>query len=598
MSAAEGFQQLALRFTDPIQHDYEVIRGIMLADETVAERSRMTGVDRDTVSEKARRFVQHGMFGLVDRRTTSGGSRHHYPDVVAGYILYLKQLHPGIHYREIARIIERKYGHKTHHLTVKRFLDHNPILVQLPLPVTRFHQFEDAYQARWTVVRMYYEGWHRQSIATCLQLSRKHVWHILQAFERDGFAGLEDQRTRPTDHPENQLSLPFLKEVLDIQEEHPRAGRFRVRGIVAQRSGQAPSEATIGRAMAVNREHHGAPPAWSTDRIDDDPHAGEVKFIPFTPTYRHRYWFIDFRYLVRIGDDRHWVYSVLIIEGYSRKILAGMACEHQDVVAVLQILNAALLEYGRPDGMVSDNGSVFTSDVYEGVLRELGIEVCHIEKGKPWENLIEAQWKVELRLADAKFERATTLEEVQALHAAFIETFNTTPHWAHREREDGLRTPDAVLQWARGREVEPGQLQRALRETQLERTVNRGGYVSIQRFYVYAERGLSRQRVSIWVYDGRLQIAYRDALLAQYTYRYDRTTKRLRTIKRPQLYHTSYASPQLELFELDDAQWRKAWERDARQRHDRAVQVSTSAQLALPFTGVLALLVALYGGVS
>jgi len=557
MSAAEGFQQLALRFTDPIQHDYEVIRGIMLADETVAERSRMTGVDRDTVSEKARRFVQHGMFGLVDRRTTSGGSRHHYPDVVAGYILYLKQLHPGIHYREIARIIERKYGHKTHHLTVKRFLDHNPILVQLPLPVTRFHQFEDAYQARWTVVRMYYEGWHRQSIATCLQLSRKHVWHILQAFERDGFAGLEDQRTRPTDHPENQLSLPFLKEVLDIQEEHPRAGRFRVRGIVAQRSGQAPSEATIGRAMAVNREHHGAPPAWSTDRIDDDPHAGEVKFIPFTPTYRHRYWFIDFRYLVRIGDDRHWVYSALIIEGYSRKILAGMACEHQDVVAVLQILNAALLEYGRPDGMVSDNGSVFTSDVYEGVLRELGIEVCHIEKGKPWQNLIEAQFKVELRLADAAFEQATTLEEIQERHAAFVELFNTTPHWAHREREDGLRTPVEVLTWVRGAEVEREALQRALRHLQVERVVTLRGYVSVQRFYLYAEQGLSRRRVSIWLREGRLHIAYQEAILAQYASRYDWKARRLQAVDAPHIFRTSYASPQFVLWELDDEQWRK-----------------------------------------
>lgn len=45
--------------------------------------------------------------------------------------------------------------------------------------------------ARWTVVRMYFEGWLQQSIATCLRLSRKHVRHILQAFERDGFAGLE-----------------------------------------------------------------------------------------------------------------------------------------------------------------------------------------------------------------------------------------------------------------------------------------------------------------------------------------------------------------------------------------------------------------------
>lgn len=307
MSTLEEFQQLALRFTDPIQHDYEVIRGITLTDETIAERSRATGVDRDTVSEKARRFVQHGMFGLVDRRTSNVASRQRYPDIVAGYILHIKQPYPNIHYREIARIIERKYGHKTHHLTVKRFLDHNPIPVQLPLSITRFHQFEVAYQARWTVVRMYYEGWHQQSIADCLQLSRKHVWHILQAFERDGFAGLEDQRTRPADHPENQLSLPFLKEVLEVQQEHPRAGRLRVPGIVAQRTGQASSEATIGRAMAINRDHHGAPPACSTDQIDDDPHAGEVKFLPFTPTYRHRYWFIDFRYLVRICEDRHWV---------------------------------------------------------------------------------------------------------------------------------------------------------------------------------------------------------------------------------------------------------------------------------------------------
>jgi len=579
VSTLEEFQQLALRFTDPIQHDYEVIRGIMLTDETIAERSRVTGVDRDTVSEKARRFVQHGMFGLVDRRTSNVTSRHRYPDVVAGYILYLKQLYPDIHYREIARISERKYGHKTHHLTVKRFLDRNPIPVQLPLPVTRFHQFEDAYQARWTVVRMYYEGWHQQSIANCLQLSRKHVWHILQAFERDGFAGLEGQRTRPADHPENQLYLPFLKEVLEVQQEHPRAGRFRVRGIVAQRTGQASSEATIGRAMAINREHHGAPPAWSTDRIDDDPHAGEVKFLPFTPTYRHRYWFIDIRYLVRIGEDRHWVYSLLIIEGYSRKILAGVACEHQDVVAVLQLLNAALLEYGRPDGMVSDNGSVFTSDVYEGLLRELEIKVCHIEKGKPWQNLIEAQFKVELRLADASFEQATTLEEIQQRHAAFVELFNTTPHWAHRERQDGLQTPVKVLGWVRGSDIEQNVLQQALRHLQMERVVTLRGYVSVQRFYLYAERGLSRKRVSVWLYEGRLHVAYREAVLAHYAYRYDHKARRLREVGPPHLFQTPYASPQLEFWELDDEQWHKI----ARRPYERRPMSRSGAvyQLAL-----------------
>ncbi len=613
MPASERFQQLALRFTDPVQFWYEVIRGSLVADETITERSRETGLDRATVAEKAHRFLEDGMFGLVDRRTTTQQGRHRYPDVVTGYILYLKQLYPPIHLREIARIVGRKFGYRTNHHTIQQFLQRHPLPVQLPLPLTGFHQFEDAYRARWTVVRLHYEGWHDQSIAGCLKLSRQHVRNIVQAFLRDGFAGLEDQRTRPPTHPATQLTLPFLSEVLAVQRDYPRAGRFRVRGLVAQRTGkEPPSETTIGRAMAINRQHHGAPPAWITDRPAPTEPDGVIKDMPYDLTHRHRYWFIDLRYLVRLGDlgdigdaqdapvergepgapgeqGEQWVYSLCIIEGYSRKILAGMASPYQDVVAVLQLLSAALSAYGRPEGIVSDNGSVFTSDAYEGLLGALDITVCHIEKGKPWQNLIEAQFKIERRLADAQIERAESLAEIQERHAAFVETFNTTPHWAHRDRADGLRTPEAVLGWVQGRELAPDALPRALRQLQLERTVNRAGYVSVQRFYLYAERGLARQRVSVWIYDGRLHLAYRQALLAQYTYRAERRGKRrLRVVDpHPQLYRSIYTSPQLELWELDDAQWRKVWERPPRQHHLPRERDGNVQQLALPIVGLV-----------
>jgi hypothetical protein len=79
---------LRLHFTDPIQHDYEVIRPIVLFAEPVAERSRETDIERTTVGEKARRFVTAGMLGLVDRRTTSSGRKGHtYPAAIANYIL-------------------------------------------------------------------------------------------------------------------------------------------------------------------------------------------------------------------------------------------------------------------------------------------------------------------------------------------------------------------------------------------------------------------------------------------------------------------------------------------------------------------------------
>lgn len=311
MSSATEFSQLRLKFIDPIQHNYEAIRPIVLFDESVSERSQQTGLERRRIGEKAQRFVQQGMLGLVD-----------------------------------------------------------------------------------------------------------------------------------------QLTLPFFKEVLDIQNEYPRAGKFRVRGLLEKqyqeqgRDKALPSERTVSRAMALNRQYHGAPGSWQSAR--DEAKTDTIpKYLPYRPDYRHHIWFVDVRYLVKI-DDR-WVYSLCIIEGYSRTILAGMASEHQDLTSVLQILYAALSEYGSPELIVSDNAKVFYAHHYLAILAALEIDPKYIEKGRPWQNLIEAQLKVQLRLADFKFEQAQTVEEIQNLHAEFIDTFNTTRHYAHEERADGRYTPISVL---------------------------------------------------------------------------------------------------------------------------------------------------------
>jgi transposase InsO family protein len=560
MSAQEEFEHIRRQFIDPLQHDYEVIRPIVLFAETAAERSRQTGVERTVVGDKARRFVLEGMLGLTDKRAgTVGRKGHSYPEAIAGYIIYLKQLYPPIHLREIARIVQRKFGYKTNHHTLRRFLEPYNTPIQLELGLTTFSTFADAYQARWTVVRMAYEGWNKKSIADCLKLSRTHVYTILEAFERDGFAGLEDQRTRPPQHPDNQLTLPLLKEILDIQREYPRAGRFRVHGLLEQqRAEPPPSERTVGRAMAINRQFHGAPGPWQSAR-DEHPEAVSFKHLPYRPAYRHHLWFTDIRYLVQL--DGSWVYSICLIEGYSRKIVAGMASPHQDLTAILQILFAALAEYGCPQAIVSDNGSVFRAGDYLAILRALDIEPLHIEQGKPWQNMIEAQCKVQLRLADFHFEQARTLEDVQNQHAAFIETFNTTSHWAHRTRVDGHRTPVEVLGWLRGRVVEPQRLRELFGRTEFLRTVNRYGFVSVQRFYLYAENGLARQRVSIWIYEGQLRIEYHKTLLARYRCNYDPKQGQLQEVSAPTLYATAFRSPQLELLELDDEQWRKCQRR-------------------------------------
>jgi transposase len=300
VSAQEEFEQIRRQCVDPIQHHYEVIRPLVLFAETAAERSRQTGMERTVVGDKARRFIIEGMLGLADGRAEAAGRKGHtYPEAVADYIVYLTQLYSPIHLREIARILQRKFGYKTNHHTLKRFLEPYDTPIQLELNLLLFSSFGDAYRARWTVVRMAYEGWNKKSIADCLKLSRTHVYTILEAFEKDGFAGLEDQRTRPPQHPGNQLSLPLFKEILDLQHAYPRAGRFRIHGLLGkQREEPPPSERTVGRAMAINRQFHGAPGPWQSAR-DDQPDAVSVKHLPYRPTYRHHLWFTDLRSLVQ-----------------------------------------------------------------------------------------------------------------------------------------------------------------------------------------------------------------------------------------------------------------------------------------------------------
>lgn len=176
MSAVEDLAQYQLRFVDDMQHDDAVIRPIVLCAETLAARSRQTGIAPTVVGAKARRFAMAGRLGLVEQRLVNPGRTGQvYPDAVAAHSLSRKPLYPPMHDRDIGRIVQRQCGSKPNHPTVKPFLERFALPVQLDLPLLAFAAFADAYQARWTVVRRWYEGWTKQRIAGCLQMARSHV---------------------------------------------------------------------------------------------------------------------------------------------------------------------------------------------------------------------------------------------------------------------------------------------------------------------------------------------------------------------------------------------------------------------------------------
>ena len=186
---------------------------------------------------------------------------------------------------------------------------------------------------------------------------------------------------------------------------------------------------------------------------------------------------------------------------------------------------------------------------------------------------------MQLRLADFKFEQAGTVEAVQRLHAAFIETFNTTRHGAHQDRADGLDTGGGVG-WVRGRVVDAERLRNLFGRVQFLRTVNPYGFVSIQRF-IYAEQDCCRQRVAVWIHEGQLRIEYQETLIARYRCAYDPRQKRLREVSHPMLYRTMFASPQLELIELDDTQWIKVQQRSFARRTQRITAIEEQLAFGL-----------------
>jgi len=157
--------------------------------------------------------------------------------------------------------------------------------------------------------------------------------------------------------------------------------------------------------MAINRQVHGAPGPWTRARAAP-PDQVSRKHWPSRPAYRPHLWLTDLRSLGQW--DGSWVSSSCLIAGYARRIVAGMASPQHDLTAVLQMLDAARLAYGGPQASGSDNGSVLTANDSLAMLRDLESEPMHLEKGKPWQNLIEPQCKVQLRLAACTFEPAKT----------------------------------------------------------------------------------------------------------------------------------------------------------------------------------------------
>jgi putative transposase len=543
---AEEFGQLRLGFVDPVQWRYEVIRPLVLfGDRSATQRAHETHTHPDTVRTLRRRFRQQGMRGLLPSGGRTGRQQRalRVPEAVRQEVDRLKALYPGFHYRELARILSIKFKTHINDKTAKRLWTRSAVAPQGQLPLWNYHTQPERQQARWQVITLYAQGWEKRSISRFLQVSRPTIDAWITRFETAHFAGLLDQSRAPK-APARKVWLPLMLQVYHLQKRHPDAGGFRIWSLLAT---PEISVRTVERIMALNRHiyddiPHGRKPG---PKPPPQPH-------PYKAEAPHQYWFIDGRKMDFAIDGIKW-WSLIVLDGYSRTMLAGAVAPTEASWVALMVLYTACLRYGIPQALISDSGGAFTSNEFEAVCTRLQIAHKPIEstKGESYLNWMETHFNVQRRLYDYQFALSTTPMEFEQAHQAFLHLYNTTAHQGLLEDGFDPPIPLQVLGEAKGRLYTADELTRKFAQALFPRTTNQYGCVTLHSYHFYVEQGVPRTQVLLWVYGEQLRAVLDNVVLAEYHCRYDWQTRKVTAIRDGVFYPTRFASPQGTLISLN-----------------------------------------------
>jgi transposase InsO family protein len=95
-------------------------------------------------------------------------------------------------------------------------------------------------------------------------------------------------------------------------------------------------------------------------------------------------WAEDFTYMWFMG--KFW-YVATVIDVYTREILGFAISDRHDTDLILETLQHALSVTSRkPDILHSDQGSEYTSHMYQEFVTSLGIKLSYSRKASPWQN--------------------------------------------------------------------------------------------------------------------------------------------------------------------------------------------------------------------
>ena len=148
-------------------------------------------------------------------------------------------------------------------------------------------------------------------------------------------------------------------------------------------------------------------------------------------------WAMDITY---IPMARGFVYLVAVVDWYTRRTLAWKISVTMDTHFCLEAVEEAILRYGTPEIMNTDQGSQFTSQAFTGLMKENEVRISMDGKGSWRDNVfIERLWR-SVKYEDIYLRAYDSVSEVKAGLNQYFNFYNSLrPH----SSLDG-KTPDQV----------------------------------------------------------------------------------------------------------------------------------------------------------
>lgn len=272
-----------------------------------------------------------------------------------------------------------------------------------------YREYPTEEQARWRIIELLEVGFRPRRVAALLAIDPQVVCYWSRRFKAEGLLGLS---TRPHRHTPitRRVSVQVMMEVFQLLDNNPLLGHYLVK-MALDALGYRHGHTTVWQLVALYKQAHPRPkPPARTSKPEERP-------LPTTAP--HQVWCIDVRYLAKI--EGHWLYSILLFDGYSRA-LVGVGCfDRQNLSRVVQVCRQAIAQWGAPDAVVSDNAGVFLA--LSPCLQQLGIRWAPIKRGHPWQNLAEGGFSIQHPMLDAYVAGCTDRALVYRQHAPFVQDY-------------------------------------------------------------------------------------------------------------------------------------------------------------------------------